>query len=276
MFKVNNLTYKYEKENKAINNISLDFSKGNMIGIIGANGSGKSTLFMNLVGILKPSEGSIFYNNKELSYKKKDLYNLRKEVGIVFQDPDKQIFYSRVYDDVAFSLRNIGVPEDRIKEKVKNALKLVNALDLIDKPVHFLSYGQKKRVAIASVIAMENKVVLLDEPTAGLDPKSTKAIIDILKNLCANGIKVAISSHDMDLIYEICDYIYVLNKGSIVIEGNCMEVFKEAETIEKIGLNIPWLVKVHKNMNLPLFKKEEDLYNYFNQCVNTNQLTSLV
>jgi cobalt/nickel transport system ATP-binding protein len=264
MFKVENLTYKYEKNNKAINNISLDFSNGNMIGIIGANGSGKSTLFMNLVGILKPSEGNIFYDGKLLGYKKKDLYNLRKEVGIVFQDPDKQIFYSRVYDDVAFSLRNIGINEKEIEKRVHRALDLVNALDLINKPVHFLSYGQKKRVAIASVIAMENKVVLLDEPTAGLDPESTKAIVKILKDLCSKGIKVAISSHDMDLIYEICDYIYVLNKGDIVIEGDCKNVFKEAETIQEVGLNIPWLVKVHKNMHLPLFKKEEELYDYFN------------
>ncbi|CEP44528.1 ABC transporter cobalt-specific ATP-binding protein [[Clostridium] sordellii] len=264
MFKTSNLTYKYEKQNKALNNMNLDFSNGNMIGIIGANGSGKSTLFMNLMGILKPTQGQVFYKGKELTYKKKDLNNLRKEVSIVFQDPDKQIFYSRVYDDVAFSLRNLGIEESEINERVKQALTLVNSIDLIDKPVHFLSYGQKKRVAIASVIAMNNKVVLLDEPTAGLDPESTKAIVKILKNLCKEGIKVVISSHDMDLIYEICDYIYVLSKGSIVIEGNCIDVFKEVETIQAVGLNIPWLVKVYKNMNLPLFKKEEELYEYFN------------
>lgn len=264
MFKTSNLTYKYEKQNKALNNMNLDFSNGNMIGIIGANGSGKSTLFMNLMGILKPTQGQVFYKGNELTYKKKDLNNLRKEVSIVFQDPDKQIFYSRVYDDVAFSLRNLGIEESEINERVNKALTLVNAIDLIDKPVHFLSYGQKKRVAIASVIAMNNKVVLLDEPTAGLDPESTKAIVEILKNLCKEGIKVVISSHDMDLIYEICDYIYVLSKGSIVIEGNCIDVFKEVETIQTVGLNIPWLVKVHKNMNLPLFKKEEELYEYFN------------
>ena len=272
MFKVSNLAYKYDKSNKAIDNISLDFSNGNMIGIIGANGSGKSTLFMNLVGILKPSDGKIFYNNKELSYKKKDLYNLRKEVGIVFQDPDKQIFYSRVYDDVAFSLRNIGLDENEVDKKVHRALELVNALDLINKPVHFLSYGQKKRIAIASVIAMENKVVLLDEPTAGLDPESTKAIVKILKDLCDKGIKIAISSHDMDLIYEICDYIYVLNKGNVVIEGDCKTVFKEDKAIVNAGLNLPWLVKVHKNMNLPLFKKEEELYIYFNSLKNNISL----
>lgn len=264
MFKTSNLTYKYEKQNKALNNMNLDFSNGNMIGIIGANGSGKSTLFMNLMGILKPTQGQVFYKGKELTYKKKDLNNLRKEVSIVFQDPDKQIFYSRVYDDVAFSLRNLGIEESEINERVNKALTLVNSIDLIDKPVHFLSYGQKKRVAIASVIAMNNKVVLLDEPTAGLDPESTKAIVKIFKNLCKEGIKVVISSHDMDLIYEICDYIYVLSKGSIVIEGNCIDVFKEVETIQAVGLNIPWLVKVHKNMNLPLFKKEEELYEYFN------------
>lgn len=270
MFKVENLTYKYEKNNKALDNINLDFSNGNMIGIIGSNGSGKSTLFMNLMGILKPSAGKIIYNSKELSYKKKDLYNLRRDVGIVFQDPDKQIFYSRVYDDVAFSLRNIGLEESEINKKVYRALELVNAIDLIDKPVHFLSYGQKKRVAIASVIAMENKVVLLDEPTAGLDPISTKAIIKILKELCEKGVKVVISSHDMDLIYDLCDYIYVLNKGKITIEGNSNDVFKDDLKIKAAGLNSPWLVKIHKNMNLPLFRKEEDLYDYFNKiCINS-------
>lgn len=270
MFKVSKLTYKYEKQNKAIDNISLDFSNGNMIGIIGSNGSGKSTLFMNLVGILKPTEGKIFYNNKELNYKKKDLYQLRRDVGIVFQDPDKQIFYSRVYDDVAFSLRNIGIEEKEIDTRVRKALNLVNAIDLIDKPVHFLSYGQKKRVAIASVIAMEHKVVLLDEPTAGLDPESTIAIVAILKELSSKGIKIAISSHDMDLIYEICDYIYVLNKGKMLIEGTCISVFKEYEIIKKSGLNLPWLVKVHENMDFPLFKKEEDLYKYFNSLKEQN------
>lgn len=263
MFKINNLTYQYDKKEKALSNISMDFTNGDIIGIIGSNGSGKSTLFMNLMGILKPTSGEILFDDKPIKHDKKSLYNLRKDVGIVFQDPDKQIFYSRVYDDVAFSLRNIGIDEKTINIKVNKALEAVNGLEFIDKPVHFLSYGQKKRVAIASVIAMENKIVLLDEPTAGLDPVSTRAIVDIIRNLRANNIKVVISSHDMNLIYELCDYVYVLNKGEITEKGTCEEVFINDESIIKAGLELPWLVKLYKNMGLPLFRREKELYNYW-------------
>ncbi|WP_199533609.1 energy-coupling factor ABC transporter ATP-binding protein [Romboutsia maritimum] len=262
MFKINNLTYKYEKNTSALTNINMDFSKGDVIGIIGSNGSGKSTLFMNLMGILKPTSGEILFNDNKLKYDKKSLYNLRKDVGIVFQDPEKQIFYSMVYDDIAFALRNIGVDEDTINRKVHEALLAVNGIDFIKKPVHFLSYGQKKRIAIASVIAMENKIVLLDEPTAGLDPISTRAIVDIINNLKNKGIKIVISSHDMNLMYEICDYIYVLNKGKIMDEGLTENVFVKEENIIKAGLELPWLVKIHKNMKLPLFRCEENLYEY--------------
>lgn len=267
MFKINNLTYKYEKKSIALNNINMDFSKGNVIGIIGSNGSGKSTLFMNLVGILKPTEGTIGFKDKYIKYDKKSLYNLRKDVGIVFQDPDKQIFYSKVYDDIAFALRNIGLDEETIRKRIHKALEAVNGLEFKNKPVHFLSYGQKKRVAIASVIAMENKIVLLDEPTAGLDPISTRSIVEIIKKLRDNNIKVVISSHDMNLIYEICDYIYVLNKGTITSNGYAKDVFVDEEKINQAGLELPWLVKLHKNMNIPLFNKEEELYEYWNSKI---------
>ena len=264
MFKINNLNYKYEKDSNALENINMDFSKGDIIGIIGSNGSGKSTLFMNLMGILKPTSGEILFKDKQIDYKKKGLYNLRKQVGIVFQDPEKQIFYSRVYDDIAFSLRNIGIDEETIKLRIKEALVAVNGIDFINKPVHFLSYGQKKRVAIASVIAMENEIVLLDEPTAGLDPISTTLIIDIIKKLKNKGIKVIISSHDMNLIYEICDYVYVLNKGKTIADGSIENIFINEEKIYQAGLELPWLVKLHKNMDLPLFRDEKDLYKYWN------------
>ena len=126
MFKINNLTYQYEKEKLALSNINMDFSKGDIVGVIGTNGSGKSTLFMNMMGILKPSVGSILFNNEPIKYNKRSLYELRKEVGIVFQDPEKQIFYSMVYDDIAFALRNIGIEENVIKERIMNALEAVN------------------------------------------------------------------------------------------------------------------------------------------------------
>ena len=270
MFKINNLTYQYDKNRKALDNISMDFDKGDIIGIIGSNGSGKSTLFNNLMGILKPTEGEILYKNNKLKYDKKTLYNLRKDVGIVFQDPEKQIFYSMVYDDLAFALRNIGMDEKNIKVRINKALGAVNGEDFIDRPVHSLSFGQKKRVAIASVIAMENNLILLDEPTSGLDPESTKAIVDIIKSMYNKEKKIVITSHDMNLIYDICDYIYVLNKGKIIVEGKVEEVFINEEKIEEAGLELPWLVKLNKNMDLPLFRKEEDLYNYWSENFGMN------
>ncbi len=203
IFKINKLTYKYDKERKALDSVSMDFNKGDIIGIIGSNGSGKSTLFNNLMGILKSAEGEILYKENPLKYDKKSLYNLRKEVGIVFQDPEKQIFYSMVYDDLAFALRNIGMDEKTIKERINKALDAVNGKEFINRPVHSLSFGQKKRVAIASVIAMENELVLLDEPTAGLDPESTRAIVDIIKKMHAQGKKIVITSHDMNLMLNL-------------------------------------------------------------------------
>ncbi|MBN9648266.1 energy-coupling factor ABC transporter ATP-binding protein [Terrisporobacter sp.] len=265
MFKINNLTYQYDKKRKALDNITMDFNNGDIIGIIGSNGSGKSTLFNNLMGILKATQGEILYKNRQLKYDKKSLYNLRKEVGIVFQDPEKQIFYSMVYDDLAFALRNIGTDEKTIKTRINKALEAVNGEEFIDRPVHSLSFGQKKRVAIASVIAMENDLVLLDEPTAGLDPESTRAIVNIIKTMYEKGKKIVITSHDMNLIYDICDYVYVLNQGKIINEGNVEEVFIDEKKIEEAGLELPWLVKLNKNMNLPLFRKEEDLYNYWSE-----------
>ncbi len=270
MFKINNLTYKYDKNRKALDNVTMDFDRGDIIGIIGSNGSGKSTLFNNLMGILKSTEGEILYKDSQLKYDKKSLYNLRKEVGIVFQDPEKQIFYSMVYDDLAFALRNIGTDEKTIKIRINKALESVNGKDFIDRPVHSLSFGQKKRVAIASVIAMENNLVLLDEPTAGLDPESTRAIVDIIKSMHKKGKKIVITSHDMNLIYDICDYVYVLNQGKIISEGNVEEVFIDEKKIEEAGLELPWLVKLNKNMNLPLFRKEEDLYNYWSENFGDN------
>ena len=267
MFKINNLTYQYDKKRKALDNVSMDFDKGNIIGIIGSNGSGKSTLFNNLMGILKATSGEILYRGNKLKYDKKSLYKLRREVGVVFQDPEKQIFYSMVYDDIAFALRNIGTDEDIIKVRINQALDAVKGKDFIDRPVHSLSYGQKKRVAIASVIAMNNDLILLDEPTAGLDPESTKAIVEIIKSLHNKGKKIVITSHDMNLIYDICDYVYVLNKGKVINEGSTEDVFLNEGIINEAGLELPWLVKLNKNMGLPLFRKEEDLYSYWNKNI---------
>lgn len=261
MMDIEELQYKYEDGTIALDNVNMDLSKGKVIGVIGANGSGKSTLFFNILGLIKPTKGRIKHNGKALKYNKKFLREYRKDISIVFQDPEKQIFYSRVYDDVAFALRNLNIAEEEIEKRVVQALEQVQALDLKYKPTHFLSFGQKKRIAIAGVLVMDTKILLLDEPTAGLDPHMTKEIKKIVKDLSKEK-KLVISSHDMDFIYEACDYIYILNKGKIVGEGMTEEIFLQTKLIENALLEKPWLVKIHENLNLPLFKNEKELMNY--------------
>ncbi len=265
MLATNELTFQYDEGSIALKNIDIDLKKGSIIGIIGVNGSGKSTLFMNLIGVLRPTKGTVLYHNEPIKYDKKSLRELRKKVSIVFQDPDKQIFYSKVYEDAAFALRNLGFDEDEVKKRVNQSLESVGALEFSNKPVHFLSHGQKKRVAIAGVLALQSEVILFDEPTAGLDPKSVRAIEEIIKAISLEKAKVVISSHDMDLIYQLCDYIYVLDKGCIICEGSAEQIFTKDNIITKAGLTEPWLVKVHKNMGFPLFKSEEELYDYYNE-----------
>ncbi|MBU5676552.1 ATP-binding cassette domain-containing protein [Alkaliphilus sp. MSJ-5] len=261
MIKVESLEFKYEDGTKALDNINIDLNKGKTIGVIGANGSGKSTLFLNMIGILKPNKGCVKYNGSKINYNKKYLREYRRKINIVFQDPEKQLFYSNVYDDVAFPLRNLNIPEDEIKVRVEAALKKVNAYEFKDKPVHFLSYGQKKRVAMAGVLVMDSQVILLDEPTSGLDPHMTKEIKNIIKEIAMEK-NIVVSSHDMDLIYDVCDYIYVLRRGQILGEGLAEEVFLKENLLEMALLEKPWLVKIHKILGTPLFKTEEQLFDY--------------
>ena len=257
MIKINSLEYSYEDGTKALSDINFDLDKGRTIGVIGANGSGKSTLFLNILGILRPSVGSICFNDKNLQYDKKSLREYRKQVTMVFQDPEKQLFYSKVYDDVAFALRNLNYEEDEIKIRVDKALSVVNAIDLLQKPTHFLSYGQKKRVAIAGSLVLDSKVLLLDEPTSGLDPHMTNDMIKLIKDLKKDK-KLIVSSHDMNFIYEVCDYIYVLSEGKIIGEGKPSEVFLQTDLIKTALLDKPWLVKIHEKLKLPLYKDEAE------------------
>lgn len=198
-------------------------------------------------------------------YGKSFLNSYRQQVGIVFQDPDKQIFFSNVFDDVAFALRNAGLDEILVNERVEEALRVMDLLGVQKKPVHLLSYGQKKRVAIAGVLAMDPEVILLDEPSAGLDPAMKEGIVEIIRFLQNKGTKVVVSSHDMDFIYRITDYVYVLHQGKNRLEGSPEKVFVEEEIIRDCGLEIPWLIKVHRHMQVPVFKEESDLYHYWGE-----------
>ncbi|MGJ0628482.1 ATP-binding cassette domain-containing protein [Xenorhabdus bovienii] len=253
------LHFSYQDE-PILQDLTLDFSHHQVTGIIGANGCGKSTLLMNLSGILRPQQGAVWWDNAPLDYSKKSLMALRQRVVTVFQDPDQQIFYTDIDSDLAFSLRNLGVEEAEIQRRIERALTLVDAHAFRNKPIQYLSFGQKKRVAIAGALVMEFDYLLLDEPTAGLDPSGRQQMLEIIAMIAAGGKRIIISSHDIDLIYQICDGLYVLAKGRVISSGKPETVLLQKDLLEQAGLVQPWLVKVHSEAGLPLCKTEQALF----------------
>ncbi len=274
MIEIKNLNFSYESRKPILKDISMTLGRQNenVIGIIGPNGSGKSTLFLNLVGMLKPESGKILVEGKMIKYHKQDLNRLRQKVGIVFQNSDQQIFYSIVKDDVAFALHNLGVSQEEIDFRVDKVLKELDIEQIKDKPVQYLSGGQKKRVAIAGILVLHSKWLLLDEPTAGLDPDGKKRMISLIHQLVVQGQKIVISSHDMDFMYEVCDYFYILKKGQIVSSGKKEKVFLNERILQESKLSQPWLVKLHEKLKLPLYSSESELLSDNKLIENISQI----
>lgn len=244
MFKLENVDFSYEKGNKILKNISINIKKGEKVVFLGENGSGKSTLFFILNGLLKKESGEIYLKGEKIEYKKEILNKLRKKVGIIFQDPDVQLFAPTVYQEIAYGLENLGYNKKEIEKRVYEVLKELDIENLKEKPCHHLSYGQKKRVSIASILAMEPEILILDEPTAWLDSKNIKKVNKILNELHKKEKTLIISTHDIDFAYEIADYIYVLNKGEIIKHGDKKEVFNDFEIFKKLNLEIPNILKI--------------------------------
>jgi cobalt/nickel transport system ATP-binding protein len=234
------LYYTYADGTKALENLDITIKKGKVTALLGGNGAGKSTLFLNLNGILKPSSGEILYQGKVIDYSRKGLKSLRKAIGLVFQDPDTQLFSASVYQDVSFGPINLGLEEEEIRYRVRRALERTGMFELQHKPTHCLSFGQKKRVAIAGILAMEPEVVILDEPTAGLDPMGVSEIMKLLTEMKEQmGISIIIATHDIDIVPLYCDDVYVMDKGKIILKGTPKQIFKEAEILRSVHLRLP-------------------------------------
>ncbi|EFS20512.1 cobalt ABC transporter, ATP-binding protein [Fusobacterium gonidiaformans 3-1-5R] len=242
------LYYHYPDGTQALKGISLAIEKGKKIAIIGVNGSGKSTLFLNLNGVLKATSGKIFYEGKELKYDKRSLMEVRKNVGIVFQNPESMLFSSNVFQEVSFGPMNLGYPVEEVKKQVVSSLEEVNMLEFQEKSVHFLSYGQKKRVSIADILAMKPKVMILDEPTSSLDPRHTRQLKELFEDLHRKGITVIISTHDVNLAYEWADEILVMKDGKVVEFGASEEIFVKKELLFDCYLEQPYLVSLYEEL----------------------------
>lgn len=257
ILQVQDLHYVYPDGTHALNGVSMEIVKGKATAVLGGNGAGKSTLFLSLNGILKPSSGNILFNDKPIDYSRKGLMSIRKSIGIVFQDPDNQLFSASVYQDVSFGVVNLKLPEDEVRRRVDAAIKRTGISHLKDKPTHSLSFGQKKRVAIAGVLAMEPEVLILDEPTAGLDPIGVSEIMKLLKETQNElGISIIISTHDIDIVPLYCEHAYVMNEGKVILEGTPNQVFSEKGTLRNANLRLPRIGHLMEIL------KEKDGFNF--------------
>lgn len=236
-------------EKKALDSINIQINEGDFIGLIGHTGSGKSTLVQHLNGLMKPTSGTIIVDGMDITEKKASLREVRQKVGLVFQYPEHQLFEETVYKDISFGPKNLGLSDEEVDQRIRDAMDLVG-LDfetLKDRSPFELSGGQKRRVAIAGVIAMKPKVLVLDEPTAGLDPAGRDEILDEIKGLFKKeGITIILVSHSMEDVARLVDRILVMHRGKLVMDDTTREIFKRASNLESIGLGIPQITKFMK------------------------------
>ncbi len=257
---VKDLCFGYDNEHTVLQNLNMQIPEVKLTAILGCNGAGKSTLFLNLNGVLRPNSGEIWIDGKRLEYSKNALLEMRKNVGIVFQDPDDQLFSADVYRDISFGPLNLGFSSDEVKKRVENAMERCDITHLRERPTHALSYGQKKRVAIAGVLAMEPKVIILDEPTAGLDPKGTAEIMSLLNDLTQDrGISIILATHDMDIVPSYADYVYVMSDGQVKGHGTPLEIFSNDELIRANNLRLPIIYELAQKLRSDQIPIEESL-----------------
>jgi cobalt/nickel transport system ATP-binding protein len=255
IFRLENLSHCYSDGTLALDDVSLSFERGARIALLGTNGSGKTTLLHHLNGILKPTSGTIYYEDEPLQYDSKSLLELRKRVGFVFQDPNDQLFAPTVKQDVAFGPLNLGIPAEQVKKIVEEALKTVGMDEFANKPPHFLSLGQKKRVALAGVLAMHPEVIIMDEPTSNLDPRATSEILHLLLHLNKEaGITLLLATHDVDMVPLFAKKLYILSKGKLASYGSPKKLFSDTEMIRNVNLRSPRLAHLFE-----VLKKENKL-----------------
>ena len=256
---VKNLVYKYDDNKKnAVDNLSLSIKEGEFVVIIGHNGSGKSTLAKHFNGIFLPTEGDVFVkgmNTKD----EENIWNIRQNAGMVFQNPDNQIVATIVEDDVAFGPENLGVEKEEIRKRVDEALNIVRMSEFSQKPPHNLSGGQKQRVAIAGIIAMSPDCIIFDEPTAMLDPRGRKEVIDTIVRLNKKEKKSVIHiTHFMDEATE-ADRVIVMQEGRIVMQGNPREIFSKVKELNELGLDVPQMTELAYELRKEGLQIKEDI-----------------
>ena len=265
--KIENLVHVYMPkspfEKVALNNVNIEINEGEFVALLGHTGSGKSTLIQHMNGLLKPTSGRIVVDGEDITKDGVKLTDIRKKVGLVFQYPEYQLFEETIEKDIEFGPSNLGLSDDEITKRVKKSMEMVG-LDYDtyrNKSPFDLSGGQKRRVAIAGVIAMEPKVLILDEPTAGLDPKGRDDILEQIKVLHDEyKMTIILVSHSMEDVGKLAERIIVMNKGEVALEGTPAKVFKEVETLENIGLAVPQVTYLMRELKRRGFNVSDEIY----------------
>ncbi len=271
ILKADDLYFSYEGEKShSLNGLSLEIGRGKKIAFMGANGSGKSTFFLCCNGILKPSKGTLYLDGKPYDYSRQGLLKLRQRVGIVFQDPDNQLFSASVYQEISFGILNLGVPEEEAKREVEAVIEKLEITPFRHKPTHALSGGQKKQVSIADILVMHPDIIILDEPAAALDPKHTTLVNRIVNQLTEEGITVMMSTHDVNYALQWADQVFLFKEGRVLKSGDPVQVFSDKQLLLETNLEQPAVLELFYSLcrkgildsSLPIPRKLSELEGY--------------
>ena len=233
----------------AIANLTLLIPQGKRCAAIGQNGCGKTTLFLLANGLYKPQQGSIHYEGQRLKYNRNSLIQLKQQVGLVFQNPEQQLIASTVEEDISYGLCNLGLSETAIAQRVQQALTQFELTSFATKPVHQLSLGQKKRVSLAGVMVLQPTLLLLDEPTAYLDPLHTRSLAQTLDTIHRQGTTILMVTHDLEWVYRWSDWVFVLDRGTLLLEGTPKDVFAQEDLLNQLSLGVPLRFQLSSLLN---------------------------
>lgn len=243
------VSYTYDGNNeRSLDGLNLKIRRGTKVAFMGGNGSGKSTFFLCLNGIRRPDTGKICIDGKAIEYTRKGLLEVRGRVGIVFQEPDDQLFSASVYEEISFGILNLGADEETARREVESVIKELEITPFQDRPAHALSGGQKKQVAIADILVMHPEVMILDEPAAALDPKHTKKVQQIVDHLTEKGITVLMATHDIDYAYAWADEIILMHEGKVIRQGTPFDVCSDRAALKTASLEVPAVLRIHQRL----------------------------
>ena len=243
------VSYTYDgNDERALDGLNLKIRRGTKVAFMGGNGSGKSTFFLCLNGIRRPDTGKIRIDGKAIEYTRKGLLEVRGRVGIVFQEPDDQLFSASVYEEISFGILNLGADEETARSEVESVIEELEITPFQDRPAHALSGGQKKQVAIADILVMHPEVMILDEPAAALDPKHTRKVQQIVDRLTEKGITVLMATHDIDYAYSWADEIVLMHRGKVIRQGTPFEVCSDREALKAASLEVPAVLRMHERL----------------------------